>query len=238
MQCPRSHQELTYLNDLVVHRLEQITQWLDDALGDHVPDLRRFGQSTGSSVGDRPACFLLGLEVGVLQDVDKGRNDVATRRELAYVIQNVDALLDSRIDDGLDLTRTAGSDVGDGPTGFLSDSLLGRRQQSQQGRKGAGSDNDLSLKIVTGNDVSDGSKSGSLNRCRVVHQQVYQSPANAAFDDSLDLVVCSVRQVRNSPTSIDQDFVVERIDQLGEDGQGGRDKVPVRLRVLASAEVG
>lgn len=136
------------------------------------------------------------------------------------------------------MTRATGSDVGDGPTSFLSDTLLGRRQQSQQSGKGTGSDNNLSLEIVTGDNVSDGSKSGSLNRCRVVHQKVDQSPANAAFDDCLNLVVCSVRQVGDGPTSIDQDFVVERVDQLGEDGQSGRDEFPVGLGVLASAEVG
>ena len=70
----------TYLDDLVVHRLEEVTQWLDDTLRNHVPDLRRLGQSTRRCVRNCPACLLLGLEVGVLENVDKGRNDIAKQR--------------------------------------------------------------------------------------------------------------------------------------------------------------
>lgn len=66
------------LDDLVVHRLEQVTHRLDAALGDEVSNLVGLLQTTGSSVGDRPTSLLLGLEVGILKDVNERWDDVAT----------------------------------------------------------------------------------------------------------------------------------------------------------------
>lgn len=50
------------------------------------------------------------------------------------------------------------------------------------------------------------------------HEEVHQTSANTALDDSLNLVIRSIRQVRNSPTSVDEDLIVQRVDELGEDG--------------------
>ena len=70
------------------------------------------------------------------------------------------------------------------------------------------------------------------------HQQIHQSPADTTLNDGLDLVVGAVREVRESPTGVDENLVVQGVDELGQDGQGGSDQVPVRLRSLSSAEVG
>lgn len=99
---------------------------------------------------------------------------------------------DSRIDNGLNLTRAASGDVGDGPTSFLSDTLLGRGEKREQGRERTRGDNNLGLEIVTGHNVSDGSQGRGLDRRRVVHQQVDQPSADAALDNGLDLVVGTV----------------------------------------------
>lgn len=76
------------LDNLVVRRLEQVAQGLDAPLRHEVPDLTRLLQSSRRRVRQGPAGLLLGLEVGVLQDVEQGRDDVG-------------------VDDGLDLLRTA-----------------------------------------------------------------------------------------------------------------------------------
>jgi len=86
------------------------------------------------------------------------------------------------------------------------------------------------------------------------HQEVHESSADTTLDNSLDLVVGSVRKVlgkeetrqkiegeldwkegrrrderrrdeahRDGPASVDEDLVVERVDELGENGQSGRD---------------
>ena len=67
------------LDDLVVHRVEKVTHWLDTALRDKVSYLIGLLETTRSGVGDGPTSLLLGLEVGVLQNVDKGGDDVAGR---------------------------------------------------------------------------------------------------------------------------------------------------------------
>jgi hypothetical protein len=54
------------LDDLVVHRCEQITHWLDAPLRDEVSDLVRLLETSRRSVRQSPTCFLLCLEVGVL----------------------------------------------------------------------------------------------------------------------------------------------------------------------------
>lgn len=102
---------------------------------------------------------------------------------------------DLRINDGLDLTRATSSDVGNGPASFLSNALFGRGKKRKQGRKRTRSDNNLSLEVITGDNVSDGSQGRGLDRRGVVHQQVDQSPADAALDNGLDLVVGTVRQI-------------------------------------------
>jgi len=71
-----------------------------------------------------------------LKDVDQGRNDVG-------------------IDDGLNLLRRSSGDVGNGPASFLANTFFGGREEGEKCRKSSGSENDLSLEVVTGDDVSD-----------------------------------------------------------------------------------
>lgn len=56
-----------------------------------------------------------------------------------------------------------------------------------------------------------------------LHKEVNQSSADTALDDSLDLVVGTVGQVADSPTSVNEDLVVKRVDELGEDSEGRGD---------------
>jgi hypothetical protein len=56
-----------------------------------------------------------------------------------------------------------------------------------------------------------------------VHQELYKTARDAGLDDSLDLVVGAIGEVRDSPAGVDQDFVVERVDKLGEDRKSGLD---------------
>lgn len=124
------------LDDLVIHRFQQVAQRLDAPLRHEVPDLRRLLQPSRGRVRDRPARLLLRLEVGVLQDVDQGRDDVG-------------------VDDTLDLVWRAGSDVGDGPARLFADALLWRRQEREKGWESAGGNDDLSLEVVTSDYVAD-----------------------------------------------------------------------------------
>lgn len=55
------------------------------------------------------------------------------------------------------------------------------------------------------------------------HEEIDESSANTALDDGLDLVVGAVRQVADSPTGIDENLVIQRVDELGEDSESGGD---------------
>jgi hypothetical protein len=74
----------------------------------------------------------------------------------------------SRVNDSLNLHWGTSRDVGDGPTGLFSDAIFGRRQETQKGGKRSRRDDDLSLQIIAGHDVSDRSKSGGLHSRRGV----------------------------------------------------------------------
>lgn len=80
----RKKKNLRNLDDLVVHRLQQIAQRLDASLGDKVSDLGRLLKSTRGSVRQSPAGLLFGLEISGLEDVDQRGDNVG-------------------VDDGLDL---------------------------------------------------------------------------------------------------------------------------------------
>ena len=98
------------LNDLIVHHSQQIAERLDAPLGDEVADLRWLLQATRCRVRDSPARLLASLEVGVLKNIDKRRDDVG-------------------VNNGLNLWRRACSDVGNRPTCLLPDTLLRRGQE-------------------------------------------------------------------------------------------------------------
>lgn len=65
------------LNDLVVHGLKEVTHGFNTTLRDEVPDLIGFLQTARRRVGDGPARLFLGLEVGIGENVDERRDDVA-----------------------------------------------------------------------------------------------------------------------------------------------------------------
>ncbi len=118
------------MDDLVVHAAEKVAKRLDAALRDKVADLLGLGKTTAGCIADSPAGFLLGLEVGVLKDVDEGRDDVG-------------------VNDGLNLLRGTGGDVGDSPASLLANALLGRRKERKQRWQGTRRDDDLGLVVVT-----------------------------------------------------------------------------------------
>ena len=192
------------LDDLIVHHLQEVTQGLDATLGNEIANLRGLLETTGRGVRNRPARLLLGLEVGILEDVDERRDDV-------------------RIDDGLDLLRGSSGNVGDRPASLLADTILGRGEKGEESRKGARSDHDLGLEVVARDDVANRAQSRRLNGCRGVHEEVNETPADTRLDDGLDLVVRTIREVRDRPASVNKDFVVKRVDQLGQDGESWRD---------------
>jgi hypothetical protein len=77
------------------------------------------------------------------------------------------------------------------------------------------------LNVIARDDVTDGPEGGRLYGSRGVHQQLNEPTRDASFDDGLDLIVGTVREVRDGPAGIDQHLVVEREDELGKDRQGG-----------------
>lgn len=206
------------LNDLVVGAREELAQRLDGTLLDEQADLVGLLQATGGSVGDGPASLLTGLEVAVAEKVDKrGKKTV--------------------VNDGLDLNAVASSDVGDGPASLLTDTILSRAEQRQESGKSTAVDDELGLDIITGDNVADRTQSGCLDGGGGVHEQLYQATGDVGLDDSLDLVVGAIGQVRDSPAGVDENLVVKRVHELSENGERRSDGVPVRLRGLAAAEV-
>lgn len=56
-----------------------------------------------------------------------------------------------------------------------------------------------------------------------MHEEINKTPANSRLDHSLDLVVGPIREIRDGPTRINQNFIVERVNELREDGKSWRD---------------
>ena len=190
------------LDDFIVRAREQITQRLDASALDEVTDLGGLLQTTASSIRDGPASLLTGLEVAVLEKVDQRRNNVG-------------------LDDGLNLCRVAGGDVRNGPARLLADAVLGGAQQGEQSPECTTVNDDLGLDVIARNDVANGSQSGCLDGCGGVHQELYETTRDASLNDSLDLVVGAIGKIGDGPASIDKDFVVERVDELGKDRESG-----------------
>lgn len=116
---------------------------------------------------------------------------------------------DVGINDGLDLRRVASSDVGNGPAGFLADTILSRAQERQQARESTAVNDDLGLSIVASDNVANRAQSRGLNRGGSVEQKLNESAGDASLDNSLNLLVGTIRKVRDGPARIDQDLVVE-----------------------------
>lgn len=123
------------LNDLVVGANEKVTERLDASLANQIADLVRLLQTARGGVADRPACLLASLEVTVLKEVDQGGDDVG-------------------VNDGLDLGRVSGRDVGDGPACLLADTVLGGAEQRQEVRESTTVDDDLGLHVVASHNVT------------------------------------------------------------------------------------
>ncbi len=56
-----------------------------------------------------------------------------------------------------------------------------------------------------------------------VNEEIYETTADTGLDDTLNLLVGTVGKVRDGPASVDEDLVVHRVDELGEDAEGRRD---------------
>ena len=52
-----------------------------------------------------------------------------------------------------------------------------------------------------------------------MHEQLNETTGDISLNDGLDLVVGTIREIRDGPAGIDEDLVVERVDELGEDGE-------------------
>jgi hypothetical protein len=67
------------------------------------------------------------------------------------------------VDHGLDLLCGPSGDVGDGPTSFLANVFLWVVQQPQQGRQGIQIQNELSLCVISSDDVPNGAQGWGLD---------------------------------------------------------------------------
>jgi hypothetical protein len=51
-----------------------------------------------------------------------------------------------------------------------------------------------------------------------MHQQLYETTRDTSLNDGLDLIVGSIRKVRDRPAGVNKNFVIQRVNQLGQDG--------------------
>jgi len=96
------------------------------------------------------------------------------------------------VNDSLDLSGVASSNVADGPASLLADAILSGAQKGEQSGKSTAVDDDLGLDVVSSDDVANGTEGGSLDRGRCVHEQLDKAAGNVSLDDGLDLVVGTV----------------------------------------------
>ena len=79
------------------------------------------------------------------------------------------------------------------------------------------------MEVVASNNVTNGTEGGCLDRRRRMHEEVDETPADARLDNGLNLIVGAVGEVRNSPTGVDEDLIVQGVDQFGEHGESRGD---------------
>jgi len=111
------------------------------------------------------------------------------------------------------------------------------------------------LDVSACDNVSNGTEGGSLDGVVGVHEELNQSAHNTGFDDLVDLLIGSVRQVGDGPADVGEDLVVIHQHKASEDGESRADlekalkfsslfhasrsyNVPVRDGILATAKVG
>ena len=56
-----------------------------------------------------------------------------------------------------------------------------------------------------------------------MHKKLYETARNTGLNDRLNFVVGSIGEVRDGPASVDEDFIVKRVDELRKDGESRRD---------------
>ena len=52
-----------------------------------------------------------------------------------------------------------------------------------------------------------------------MHEEVHETSTDSGLDDSLNLIVRTVGEVGDRPASVDEDLIVERVNELGENGE-------------------
>mmetsp|Transcript_2588 Transcript_2588/g.5029 ORF Transcript_2588/g.5029 Transcript_2588/m.5029 type:complete len:202 (+) Transcript_2588:857-1462(+) len=150
---------------IVVH-LQEVTERLDAA---HVYQLvDSFGGAAGGGVRDCPSRFLLNIKLLVIQQIYQDWHNVG-------------------INYSLDLLLATSSDVGDRPACLLADALALVRKKGKQLSECPAAHDDLSLDVITSNDVSDGAKRRSLDCNLFMHQKLDAASRYSCFNDRLDV---------------------------------------------------
>ena len=75
-----------------------------------------------------------------------------------------------------------------------------------------------------------------------MHQQLYKTTGDTSLNDSLNFIVGSIGEVGNGPASIDENFVIQRVDKFGKHGKCWLDlwvgDLKVRMLLLKSSDWG
>ena len=122
--------------------------------------------SAGCCVGNSPCSFLVNIEFGIGEKLDKRGDDVV-------------------VNDGLDLIFVSSGNVGYCPACFLSDSLFGASKKCQKTRKSVVVDGELCLKVIviSSHDISNGSKSWGLHGWRWAKKKFDKVAAYTSLND-------------------------------------------------------
>ena len=143
----------------------------------------------------------------------------------------------TRVLKAFQLCQKSSLDVGEGIASLLADALAVVGQESCEARQGPGVDNGLHLRFLTRDNVAHRPQRGVLDLGRLVHEQLHEAGTHARVDDRLDLVVGSVREVRQRPARVGENLLVIRVDERRKGGERGLDEIKGRLG-LATAQVG
>jgi hypothetical protein len=56
-----------------------------------------------------------------------------------------------------------------------------------------------------------------------MHEKLDETARNTGLNDRLNFVIGSIGEVRDGPAGVDEDFIVQRVDKLGKNGESRRD---------------
>ena len=56
-----------------------------------------------------------------------------------------------------------------------------------------------------------------------MHEEFDETTRNTGLNDGLNFVIGPIGEVRDGPASVDEDFIIERVDKLGKNGESRRD---------------